>query len=66
MKSAKYKQIAERIEQQDTFEDLERMRALVSAYKKQNGNVNIKVLLEEEELIKMISDKQHEINREDL
>jgi hypothetical protein len=66
MKSAKYKQIAERIEQQDTFEDLERMRALVSAYKKQNGNVNIKVLLEEEELIKMISDKQHDINREDL
>jgi len=66
MKSEKYKQIAERIEQQDTFEDLERMRALVSAYKKQNGNVNIKVLLEEEELIKMISDKQHDINREDL
>ncbi len=66
MKSERYKQIAAEIEQQDTFEDLELMRASVSAYKKQNGNVNLKILLEEEELIKMISDKQHILNREDL
>ena len=65
IKSDRYKQIAAEIETKDTFEDLELMRAAIFAYQKQKGGVGLQVVLEVGELTKLISDKQHDINKEE-
>ena len=65
IKSDRYKQIAAEIETKDTFEDLELMRAAIFAYQKQKGGVGLQAVLEAGELTKLISDKQHNINKEE-
>tara|TARA_R110000765_G_scaffold26628_6_gene64928 strand:- start:928 stop:1131 length:204 start_codon:yes stop_codon:yes gene_type:complete len=65
IKSDRYKQIAAEIETKNTFEDLELMRAAIFAYQKQKGGVGLQVVLEVGELTKLISDKQHDINKEE-
>lgn len=64
IRSARYDQIVADIESTDDFDELELIRASILSYQALRGGVGLKLVLECGELTKLLSDKQHNINKD--
>ena len=64
MANARYNQLVEEIESCETEEDLDRVRAAVSAYRMQRGGIGIELLEKVKNLTRLINNKLNEINKE--
>tara|TARA_R100000541_G_scaffold59151_1_gene72043 strand:+ start:64 stop:267 length:204 start_codon:yes stop_codon:yes gene_type:complete len=63
-RGARYDQIVADIESADDFDELELIRASIVSYQAQRGGVSLELVLECGELTKLLSDKQHNINKD--
>ena len=63
-RGSRYDQIVADIESADDFDELELIRASIVSYQAQRGGVSLELVLECGELTKLLSDKQHNINKD--